>query len=544
MKIYFNSLSASDESVDAFLYILVVTILAINKNDVQEFTKGLQGKMQKASDLLRQHGAHKATVKYFNKFLLTKTLSDTEAVELGKILKTFKTSFTRDVSIDTPHLKLLNACIQSLSTDSVTSWNTIQRDVRVLNDQNLNSVFTTDAVIEVQGLTYVTAAARIKPLIKKLTGNLTSIFLTIDQAKAARTANPEVYSEYSKLLRIINQSVKHEIFTFVRRKQQTLVPIDVVRAHLESLKMPNNLPRGFVGGQVSEDSKFYTAEGRMLDKVPSGLVVMNPNYDPATDSTYVLYDAAKRLIKYRTVTFLANNKKARHSVVREFMQNEEEHKARWRSDLMKKGSEEQVLAAMVELLYTTSARIGGKDNATAGEPTYGLSTLQVAWVKMLPTKIVLDYTGKKLANQYVEYKTNTPISKKVQEIIRAQLYRKTPESLLFTFNRRHLSRQRVSAYLKTLGIQLTPHSFRRITGTKLASSIIAKAPFKASAYPKQAEVEKWFKEAALQIGEALHHRSGNKVTSSTAIKSYIDPQVIEDYFVGLGLRRPKWLPTK
>ena len=542
MKLFFNSLSASDESVDAFLYVLVVMVLAANKNDVQEFTKGLQAKMQKANDLLRQHGAHKETVKYFNKFLLTKSLSDTEAAELGKVLKTYKVSFTRDVSIDTAHLELLNACIQNLATDSEAAWRKIERDVKILNHAALTSIFTNDSIIEVQGLTYVTAATRIKPLVKKLTGKLDSVFLTIAEAQAARASQPEVYAEYSKLLKVINQSVKHEIFTFIRKKKQSLMDVDVVRSHLESLKLPNNLPKGFVGGQVDESGKFYTAEGRILDKVPSGLVVMNTKYDPASDNTYVFTNSEG--IRYRTQTFLSNNKKARHSVVRDFMQNEEEHKARWRSDLMKKGSEEQVLSAMVELLYTTSARIGGKDNATAGEPTYGLSTLQVAWVKILPTKIVLDYTGKKLANQYVEYKVNTPIAKKVQEILRAQLDRKTPESLLFTFNKRHLSRQRVAAYLKTLGIQLTPHSFRRITGTKLASSILSKAPFKASDYPRQAEVEKWFKDAALKVGEALHHRSGNKVTSSTAIKSYIDPQVIEDYFVGLGLRRPKWLPTK
>jgi len=542
MKLFFNSLSASDESVDAFLYVLIVIILAVNKNDVQEFTKGLTAKMHKANDLLRQHGAHKSTVKYFNKFLLTKSLSDAEAAELGKTLKTFKVSFTRDVSIDLSHLDLLNACIQNLSTDSEAAWRKIERDVKILNNADLTSVFTTESTIEVQGITYITAASRIKPLVKKLSGKLDTVFLTIAEAQAARAAQPEVYAEYTKLLKVINQTVKHEIFTFVRKKKQSLVDVDVVRSHLESLKMPNNLPRGFVGGQVDESGKFYTAEGRMLDKVPSGMVVMNPKYDPATDNTYAF--TTSEGIRYRTQTFLSNNKKARHSVVREFMQNEEEHRTRWRLDLTKKGSEEQVLAAMVELLYTTSARIGGKDNATAGEPTYGLSTLQVAWVKMTPTKIILDYTGKKLANQYVEYKVNTPTAKKVQEIIRAQLDRKTPESMLFTFNHRHLSRQRVAAYLKTLGIQLTPHSFRRITGTKLAESILAKAPFKASAYPKQAEVEKWFKDAALKIGEALHHRSGEKVTSATAIKSYIDPQVIEDYFVGLGLRRPKWLPTK
>lgn len=544
MKVYLNSLSADTESVDSLLTVLVVMVLAVNGNETQEFSPSLRGHVQRAGDLLKQHGLYKDMTRYLNKFLLTKALSVEDAVEVGRTLKAARVSFTRDISIDREHLDFLSACAQNLFNDSDSAWNKISRNVRILNNPQLAAVFTEDSDLEVEGMTYKDAAKKIKPLVKRLTGKATEFFLTPKEAQAARSTNPEVLSEYSKYAKVLTKSAKHEIFQFVRKQHKPLVSIDVVRAHLESIGLPNTLPRGFTGGQMDEAGKAYTAEGRLLDKVPFGPVQMNPKYDPEKDNTYVLTDAVGTpSTRARTVTFIGGNKSARHSLVQEFIKSEEENRSKWVVDLSKKGSEEQVLATMVEILYATAARIGGKGNATAGEPTYGLSTLQVGHLKLLPTKVIFDYAGKKSASQYAEYKLTTPVAKKVAEVLKTQIQGKAPTDLVFVFKRHHLNRQRVSAYLKGHGIALTPHKFRQITGTKLTQQILAKAPFKKTQFPKQAEVERWFKEEGLKVGEALHHRSGEKITSATAIKSYIDPQVVADFFDGLGLRRPKWLPN-
>jgi len=541
MKIYFTSLSTSTESIDAFLTVLVLMILEVNGNDIKEFYPELRGKILLSNDLLKQHGIYKQVTKYFNKFLLTKKISHEDAVELGSILRGARASFDRDVSIDHERLEFLKACAQNLYNDSDAAWNKIEKNVRILNNPALTAIFTTEDDIEIEGMTFKEAAAKIKPLVRKLTNKTDEYFLTPKEAQAARAAHPEVFAEYAKYAKILNRSVKHEIFRFVRKQKTPLVSIDLIRSHLEGLGMPNNLPRGFTGGLMDESGKAYTAEGRMLDKVPFGTVVMNPKYNPELDNTYVL-SGVNHFARYRTTTFLSGNKAARHSLVQDFLKAEDEHVAKWRVDLNKKGSEDQILAAMVELLYKTSARIGGKGNQTAGEPTYGLSTLQVGHLRILPTKIVFDYTGKKGTNQYTEYKLNDAISKKVAEIIKELVAGKDKTAAVFTYRRHLITRQMVSAYLKSLGIQLTPHKFRQIAGTKLALAILAKAPFKKNSFLKQSAVERWFKEEALKIGEALHHRNGEKVTSATAIRSYIDPAPIADYFESLGLRRPKWLP--
>jgi hypothetical protein len=59
----------------------------------------------------------------------------------------------------------------------------------------------------------------------------------------------------------------------------------------------------------------------------------------------------------------------------------------------------------------------------------------------------------------------------------------------------------------------------------------------------QAQADKWVKESLTKVGDALHHRSGTKVTAMTAIKSYIDPGLLVNFYEDLGLRVPKWVPS-
>jgi len=60
----------------------------------------------------------------------------------------------------------------------------------------------------------------------------------------------------------------------------------------------------------------------------------------------------------------------------------------------------------------------------------------------------------------------------------------------------------------------------------------------------QSGVEKWYKEALLPIGDALHHRTGEKVTAMTALNSYVDVFLQLEFFKNLGLRNPSFLEKK
>lgn len=210
---------------------------------------------------------------------------------------------------------------------------------------------------------------------------------------------------------------------------------------------------------------------------------------------------------------------------------------------MKKSTDEQVLAAVVELMASTAARIGGKGNATKGEPTYGLTTLLGKHVSISGNKIIFDYAGKKNASQYAVYDAKDIVSKKVLEVVRALKAKAKPDSHLFVSTKgRPITAPHIRTYIRELGIDLSPHDFRRLKGTKIAKKVFAACPFKKGA--KQAEVDRWFKKELEEVGEALHHTSGgDKIVSSTAIKSYIDPSVMRNFYLDLGLRPLKAIPA-
>jgi ribosomal protein L16/L10AE len=62
---------------------------------------------------------------------------------------------------------------------------------------------------------------------------------------------------------------------------------------------------------------------------------------------------------------------------------------------------------------------------------------------------------------------------------------------------------------------------------------------------RQSEAEKIYKKAMEKVGELLNHKTGigttEKVTGTTAIQSYIDPQLQIQFFEDLGLRTPTFL---
>jgi DNA topoisomerase IB len=248
-------------------------------------------------------------------------------------------------------------------------------------------------------------------------------------------------------------------------------------------------------------------------------------------------------MRYRTLTFLGNNKDQRHAKVSEFFKTESTSRKKWLTDLIKANSKEQVFAAMVELLYSTSCRIGGKGNATKGEPTYGLTTLQVRHLTFTPAAVEFNYSGKKSAEQHHIFKTTTPEGKKIRAILLALVKNKDDTDLVFTFKGKPVLRTTVNSYLRSLGLEITAHKFRQLAGTKVAIGVLRQAPFKKSDKPKQAAVDKWVKEELKKVGEVLHHRTGTNVTGMTAVKSYIDPGCLVEFYDGLGLRIPSWVPA-
>jgi hypothetical protein len=544
MKIkIFVSQSANIEDVKAFLSALLVLLLKVNGNDTSKFKLDFKKWFAASAGILDQLKLKKDFTRIANTYQLKETFSDEDAAALGKLLKANKGYLEKDNTVGFEYLNLYKDIASSLATDSVPAWKRIEKNVSVLKNSKLNAIFIPESEEgSVEEEPIGVAIKKLKDLAVKLNGRPDKPFFNPKELAALRLKEPKLMSDYATYARQVNTAVKKEIFKFVRASGKELVPLTSLREHLKRLNLVNNLPTGFLTGKIDETGKMYTKEERQLDKIPFGSVQMNPKYDPETDNTYVLSNVDMPTLRYRTINFNQGNKAKRHTLVKEFFKTESSSRKKWLGDLARNKSKEQILSAMVELLYQTSCRIGGKDNATKGEPTYGLTTLKVKWMKFNPSNIQFNYTGKKLAEQEHVFKTNTAESKKIKDILKELVKNKQPDDLIFTFKGKPIIRHMVNVYLKSLGIEITAHKFRQLSGTKLAMGIINKSKFKTDGSAKQSVVDKWLKDELIKVGSMLHHKTGTKVTGMTAVKSYIDPDVLAEFYDKLGLRKPRWVP--
>lgn len=543
------------DDTDAFIGTLIVIMLRLNERNTTALNGDVQNWSAGASRFAKAFGIAKPYTKVVNYYLTKGEVNEDAVQELGRIMTEKKSDFDGDNSITKLQFSMLKdlAAHFRFSSESqvVNSWKRLRKESKHLQNATLTSTFVRPdehkVIIDMKEVK--PAANTMRTIYKKFTGTEGS-HLNIYQVKKLKETDPKTFEKYSKASKVITAQIKKERERFVRTSGKLLVPIDDLIKHLDSLGVPNNLPRGFIGGQIDEAGKMYTAEGRMLNGIPSGPVRMNPDYNPDTNNTYVCKSTDPawegRKPEFRTLEFIKEKAKQRFSRVGQFLENEKEQRAAWLKDLManpkdKLGKRKQVYAAMVELIHATCSRIGGKENKTAGETTYGMSTLLVKHLSVTKTMISYDYTGKKGAQQGAHYKVSDPVSKKIYSVLSELVADKKPEDRVWVVNGKEMNRAAVNAYLKSIGIPLSIHMFRNAAGTKMAKQILAKSPFKKADKPKQGEVEKWFKDAALEIGAMLHHKSGDKIVSSTSIASYIDQDVIKSFFESLGLRKPSFL---
>lgn len=428
---------------------------------------------------------------------------------------------------------------------SKAAWNRYHNNVHYFKDPKLNALFTLeDSVKDVDIENAEKECRRIVKVVAKRNG----YFLTRDEArdlanvdgKAVKNptgikANKKLATSYKENIKIINAVSKIAFTNYLRLSSKPMIDVNEVKKYLDGKKIVNNLPVGFVGF-VDVAGHFYTTRGKKLDAVPFGQVKMNKAYDPSTDDTYYCKGIDHRK-QYRTLTMSKANAEGREEVIKKFILKENENVKKWRVDLDKDGTKEQIMASMIELMYATSARIGGEKNETAGEKTYGTTTILVKFLKIHPKSIDIDYIGKKKTPQPSTFKANTKISKKVYDVIKKLVKNKKPDDKVFTYKNKDITATDLRNYFKPFGFDFSPHRLRTVAGTRMAMEILDTSTFKQGSKDcTQPKVEKWIKDEFKAIGEVLHHQSGEKVVSTTALNSYICPSVVNDFLKNLGLR--------
>lgn len=531
------------ESTDAFIKCLAALLLyyedEITPPDVKKKLSGWLSTAQKFGDAFKTKSLAKCVRYAMANAEPSEEIND-HLYELGVEIASAKEKLVATTSISREQLNLLLDLSLWLRTDSETAVKRIQQKVSMLGDSDLNQAFLKET-----GNQNIPRKA-LETLVKKVTGKQ-GMKLSLSEATNLRAKKPEAYKHYLALRRDLLEVSKNEIRAFIRNSgEETVLYTDLMK-HLAKKKLVHNLPDGYVG-RIDENGKPYTLAGRAMK---AGLplnaeIKMNPAYNQKLDNTYV-YSATSEMGTSRqyTAEYVAGKTKEKFKKVEKLEDTIEAGMRKWRQALLQDQSRVQILAAAVEVLFETQARIGTIGNSTDGKATQGISTLQVKNVKFLQGgKLRLSYSGKSgVAQKHDLSPTTSKWTKKVIQVITKLTEGKKPGDPLWTYQGKSFNASSINAYFKSL-VGVTVHKIRHFRGSKIAREILSKSPLKKGV--SQNEAERWFKEAMTEVGKALSHirTSGGveKTTGATAIGNYIDPGLMTDFFTKLGLRIPNFIP--
>ena len=478
-------------------------------------------------------------------------------VELGQQIKGALAAIDKETDIDTDSVTQLRTFGSWFRVQSDRSYDNLAKQVSVLNEPSLTQAF----IKETRSQAPTKKALML--LVKKVTKRSDSDVLETEELKKLKEKNIALYKEYNRLRRDFNGAWKEALQSFVRTSGKRLVSYDAIIKYLKSQNMKYTLPNGFKG-LVDDSGKMYTSLGKLINGVPNAylfpLVVMNPDYDPKLDNSYVF--VAEKATGEKSGYFYTTEYKK--TVTKEKFTNVEGLKAKiksirnqWFPHLKNGVSDVQgVMATILEILLQYSARIGSKGNSTEGSPTFGISTLQVKHLKIAANgDVTISYKGKDgVAQQHYIKAGDAASGKYITANLRALCKGKKPADPVFTLNHNGhstlVTANLVNRWFKSLGAgsALTVHKMRTLRGTvlfqKRMEEELAKLKGKTVTDKQGRDL---FMKIALEIGAILGHirttagGTKTKVTGTTALQSYIDPGIQLQFFSSLGLRPPKYL---
>lgn len=543
----FISLSAvNQDSVKAFLRLLAMAYKSYDlEYDAEE---------RRYMTYLRQHADE-----FIKKFKLTKQVdaalkglvrgdNPNEEDELDEDLSilmdavgALKISFNKEHDIERTQLSLFND-LRLAHKGSESAAKRLMRSVSTLGDPKVTQFFTHEEDAEAVSDVY----DDLKALVKKhgktsglvMPANVLAAWQEENKAKGKR--NP-AHDSYLKLRRAASELYKKALANMVRGSNKPYLPVHDVAKALNARGIAHPLPTGFVGN-IDDIGNYYTTAGRKLIQTPSGQVRMNPNYDAEKDNAYVCVFTppfAQNETRAYTVDYRSGAKAEKFNVVAEVMPKLSSLTKKWLPDMRKLGkSREGVLAVLCEFIFETSARVGNKNAATAGNKTYGATQLLVKHFNLTANGATVTYIGKSGGKQIHKLKFNSVRGKQLGDALHKLVEGKTANDLVFTFREMPVSSAQINRYMQSIGFPkgFTVHKLRTARGTEMAISILKSCPYKKGDGTKDTVIHKWLENELLKIGEELGHMSGDKITSSTAIQNYISPEILADFYNKLGVR--------
>lgn len=534
-----KSLSLSSPgSLDAFLKILIVAIRVQQESEPvdAEVLSAVRMWNASAQRFLSEFGISKPS---FTKVVqsISKKPSDANFEPLADFVEDLKANFLNDVVADTDvrreRLALLKDICLVVIKGSEPAHARLVKNLSVFADPSLNKAFISDAGSFDQRSHRNSLAAFAKKYFKKPLNEI-----TVDDHNALREKNKEVYSEYLKLRRNIQQVRKDAVRDFVRASGKSLVKLQEIVRFLKEQDIEHNIP--VFNGYIDDVGALYNENQVKLNGNVTGTIELNPSYDADTDNTYIFnhYPAFGNGQPQRiyTVNYKQRKTEEKFDKVDKLTDKIEILRKKWMTILRTEDIDDyNVLNALVvELIYQTSGRIGSKAGAS------GLSAFTVKeFSDRASNYFVISYVGKKGIDQKHKILTNTRDTMLLKKLLQKLCVGKKPRDYVITTSKgKMVTSGSVTKFLASIGAPAgaTVHKFRHVKGTKIAKDIMDKSPFNGKKNVKESEVNKWFMEAMKRVGAELGHVSGDKVTATTALVNYIDPRAVEDWYRTIGVR--------
>ena len=530
-------------SVISLLKCLTLMDLSLAMKDVSRMASTFDKCVADSQTILRKHGLLRDFTTVATRFKKSGfEFTEQDGEDVAKAFKSKMSSFVADTSITHEQLAYLKDVTLFMRRDSAPAWARISKNVSMLGDHAISALFLDSDTKDVADMSIVQTMERI---VLQLTKRKNDPMLTVNEVSAFAETNPKMIEKYKDLRKQFKANYNKALLKFVRLSGKPLIDVARAASYLSTMGC-NYLPVGFVG-KVNEQGKLYTTAGKELSGTMFGRMQMNKAYDPKTDDTYYCKLIGDMRGELRTVDFLKRSRTERINKVADFAEDLDVHRKTWLKDLNSLEQSTQMIAAIIEIIHLTQARIGGDKNANDGKATYGISTLRCRQVRVTATGAEMRYPGKKGTLQKHKITPTTPTNRKIISLLKAWTNGRGKEDKIFIAGGLPILPSEVNKYLRSIGVKVTIHKFRHAAATKTAIDMLSRSPFSAKNKPTQAQAERWIKTEALRIGEMLHHRSGSgdnqKVTSSTAIAAYISPVILSKFFVDLGLRVPKWIPA-
>lgn len=498
----------------------------------------------------------------------TKKLSATGRNMLRDKLRQFRTlmapvlkdKLRNDPVFTTETISMLNDILIAYNNESLPAMQRIARKITFLKDPLLSNLYSQfyEANVEEKSSSDNTAEKTLIAFLSKNLGIKDRPWVKLSEIEKLKK-NEELYKNYLALRQAQNNAYRLTLAKLIRASGKDTIDVKEARKYLKSQGISDwRIPTGFIG-RIDETGALYTTVGNKLGGgLLGGKVVMNPNYDPEKDDSFVftgqgLYAAGSQ--HYYTENYVQKKRAPKKSAnVNILIDNVETKRPMWTKDILKttKNSNifDKAVAVAIEILYQEQPRAGSKVGLTDGKPTYALTTVLGKHVKVGPSSITFKYPGKKGVEQKFVLKKGDAVANAVYDFVAFLKSECGPNEKLWELGPDMGPSAIYAGINKRLkeifGGDVSSHKMRHAKGTSLLKQLVEEKPPTKAQEKTTADFDKYLSDKLTKVGDKLGHKrtkpdGTTEPVGTTARSAYVLPEYMDKLFSDRNLRRPAWL---